>query len=259
LMKTGDDKMSKSKGNEIVVTELLKRHQAETLRFFLLSTHYRRPIDYSEERLEEVRRGLDGFHRFFERFERITGQSFFSLKAPQRKSEIFDIGAEGEDWEGFRRQKIRFFECMDDDFNTGGAIGCLYDLLTSLNRYVEKKQLERAEKNRAIQTVLEEGATILRELTWVLGLFMTKIPYASAILTSASKLSAEATVSYPAAPKVDSPDAQLTASLIQLFIDLRAEARKNKNFALADQIRQRLSQLGVTLEDRPGGTGWRLG
>ncbi len=58
LMKTGTEKMSKSKGNEIVVAELLKRHDPETLRFFLLSTHYRRPIDYSEERLEEIRRGL---------------------------------------------------------------------------------------------------------------------------------------------------------------------------------------------------------
>ena len=70
--------MSKSKGNEIVVSELFKRHQPETLRFFLLATHYRRPIDYSEERLEEIRRGLDGFYRFFERFERITGKSFYS-------------------------------------------------------------------------------------------------------------------------------------------------------------------------------------
>src|ERR1051326_2439072 len=70
LMKTGAAKMSKSAGNEIVVSELLKRHEAETLRFFLLATHYRRPIDYSEDRLEEIRRGLDSFYRLFERFER---------------------------------------------------------------------------------------------------------------------------------------------------------------------------------------------
>src|SRR5438128_4684506 len=82
LMKTGTEKMSKSKGNEIVVAELLKRHEPETLRFFLLSTHYRRPIDYSEERLEEVRRGLDGFYRFFERCQRIGKTSFYDLPSP---------------------------------------------------------------------------------------------------------------------------------------------------------------------------------
>src|SRR5205809_4755165 len=84
LMKTGDAKMSKSKGNEIVVSELLKRHEPETLRFFLVSTHYRRPIDYSEDRLEEVRRGLDGFYRFFERYQRITKTSFYDLQAPKK-------------------------------------------------------------------------------------------------------------------------------------------------------------------------------
>src|SRR6266853_3904507 len=61
LMKVGSGKMSKSQGNEIVVTEVLQHHPAETLRFFLLTTHYRRPIDYSEERLDEVQRGLEGF------------------------------------------------------------------------------------------------------------------------------------------------------------------------------------------------------
>src|SRR5204862_63529 len=80
LMKTGSEKMSKSKGNEIVVAEMLKRHEPETLRFFLLSTHYRRSIDFSEERLGEIRRGLDGFYRFFERYQDVTGTSLFDLK-----------------------------------------------------------------------------------------------------------------------------------------------------------------------------------
>src|SRR5205807_4173106 len=89
LMKTGDDKMSKSKGNEIVVSELLQRHDAETLRFFVLSTHYRRPIDYSEDRLHEIRRGLESFYRFSERYGRITGGSYYELNAPARAA-LFD-------------------------------------------------------------------------------------------------------------------------------------------------------------------------
>src|SRR4029077_1850969 len=81
LMKVGTGKMSKSQGNEIVVTELLQRHQPETLRFFLLTTHYRRPIDYSEDRLDEIQRGLEGFYRFFERLNRIAGKSFHDMQA----------------------------------------------------------------------------------------------------------------------------------------------------------------------------------
>jgi cysteinyl-tRNA synthetase len=234
LMKTGDDKMSKSKGNEIVVSEVLKRHQPETIRFFLLSTHYRRPIDYSEERLQEVRRGLDNFHRFFERFQRITGASFYSLAAPSNRQQTPSTASST----GFRKEiaahRDAFLECMDDDFNTGGAIGVLYDLLTSLNRFADSKKLEEAQTDSASLTDFRQGAIVLKELSQILGIFQE-----------------------PAAQPTET-DNQLLSNLVQLFIELRADARKNKNFALADQIRQRLSQLGITLEDRPGGTGWRV-
>jgi cysteinyl-tRNA synthetase len=70
------EKMSKSLGNEIVVSKVFEKHAPETLRVLLLSTHYRSPIEYSEDRLVELRRGLEGFYRFFERFQRITGESF---------------------------------------------------------------------------------------------------------------------------------------------------------------------------------------
>src|SRR5437588_7700030 len=77
LMKTGDAKMAGSVGNVINVVDLLERHSAETVRFLLLSTHYRSPIEYGEDRLAEMRRSLDGFYRFFERYRRITGGSFY--------------------------------------------------------------------------------------------------------------------------------------------------------------------------------------
>jgi len=234
LMKTGDDKMSKSKGNEIVVSEVLKRHQPETIRFFLLSTHYRRPIDYSEERLQEVRRGLDNFHRFFERFQRITSTSFYSLAAPSNRQHTANTAS----FAGFQKEiaahRDGFLECMDDDFNTGGAIGILYDLLTALNRFADSKKLEDGQPDSASLADFRQGAIVLKELSQILGIFCE-----------------------PAAPPNET-DNQLLSNLMQLFIELRADARKNKNFALADQIRQRLSQFGITLEDRPGGTGWRV-
>jgi cysteinyl-tRNA synthetase len=251
LMKVGTGKMSKSEGNEVVVTELLKQHHAETLRFFLLSTHYRRPIDFSSthyrrpidsfgyfssvERLDEVRRGLDNFQRFFERFQRVTGDSFFRLQAPAVRGPFDASGTHGEFLAEVARHREAFLECMDDDFNTGGAIGVLYELLTSLNRFADSRHLEAANADGTAKADFRKGVVVLRELSQILGVFRE-----------------------PVAPAGGGDD-RLVAGLVQLLIDLRTDARTAKNFALADQIRQRLGQLGVTLEDRPGGTGWRLG
>ncbi|MBI2805593.1 MAG: cysteine--tRNA ligase [Planctomycetes bacterium] len=218
-------KMSKSLGNEIVVSEIFKRHQPETLRFFLLATHYRRPIDYSEERLEEVRRGLDSFYRFFERLERVAKRSFYAFPSPPR-----DDG--GGEFAEFRK---RFLEHMDDDFNTGGAVGVLYELLSALNRFADLKQLEAGKATGDDVKAFEQGVVYLKELSGLLGVFS----------------------SAPEKPKADHASQKLVVGLMQLLIDLRAEARKAKNFALGDQIRKRLGELGVTLEDRPGGTDWR--
>jgi cysteinyl-tRNA synthetase len=235
LMKIGTGKMSKSLGNEIVVTELLKRHHPQTLRFFLLTTHYRRPIDFSEERLEEVKRGLENFYRFFERFGRTTQGSFYELPAPSRRGDFNPSGTHRQFLVEVARHRTLFLECMDDDFNTGGAIGVLYELLTTLNRFADRQQFESRQAEPAALSDFQQGGVVLKELSQILGIFRAPVASASA--------------------QTD----QLVAGLMQIFLDLRAEARKAKNFALADQIRQRLGQLGVSLEDRPGGTGWRLG
>jgi len=232
LMKVGAGKMSKSLGNEIVVTELLRQHPAETLRFFLLSTHYRRPIDFGEDRLEEIQRGLDGFHRFFERYERITKKSFYDLAAPDRRGDFNTSGEFQSFLAEVSQHRQAFLECMDDDFNTGGAVGLLYELLNSLNRFADLQKLEAAPAAAAMDA-FQRATIVLKELGRILGVFL--------------------------APQARGGDNDLVAGLMQLLIDLRADARKNKNFQVADQIRQRLGQLSVTLEDRPGGTGWRVG
>ena len=111
----------------------------------------------------------------------------------------------------------------------------LLELLTALNRFADARKLEEPKKDEAALADFRRGVVALRELGLILGLFR-----------EASKLAGGA-------------KDELVAGLVQLLIDLRLEARKAKNYALGDQIRQRLGQLGVTLEDRPGGTGWRLG
>src|SRR5205085_5504951 len=120
LLKMGHAKMAGSVGNVINVVDLLKKHYPETVRVLLLNTHYRSPIEYGDDRLEEVRRSLDGFYRFFERYQRITGSTFYQLAAPARQGSI-DLGA-GEFPLEISRLRESFLENMADDFNTGGAI-----------------------------------------------------------------------------------------------------------------------------------------
>jgi cysteinyl-tRNA synthetase len=219
------------------VVDLLKQHHPETVRFLLLGTHYRSPIEYSEERLQEVKRSLEGFYRFFERYERITGASFYKLEVPWSRADGFNANwTAGSDWDEIVRLRAAFLACMDDDFNTGGAIGILYELLTSLNRFADAKQLEGAGATaKPAAEVFRKSTAVLRELGQLLGLFHDPVTAAKG------------------------GDDKLVGGLIQLLIDLRAEARKAKDFALGDQIRNRLTQLGITLEDRAGGTGWRIG
>jgi cysteinyl-tRNA synthetase len=239
LLKMGHSKMAGSVGNVVNIADLLRKHPAQTVRFLLLSTHYRSPIEFEEgdKRLAEMQRGLDGFYRFFERYQRITGQDFLALGVPWTLRKQFDADwANGPDWNEFVLLRQKFFDCMDDDFNTAGGIGVLYELLTALNRFAEKKQLEGAGQGQeSARGIFQKGVIILRELSQILGLFWET----------------------PSREKAGSD--QLVDGLMQLLLDLRAEARKAKNFALADQIRKRLTDLGVTLEDRPGGTGWRVG
>jgi cysteinyl-tRNA synthetase len=230
LLKMGTAKMAGSVGNVVNIADLLQRHSAETVRFLLLATHYRSPIEYSEERLEEVKKSLEAFHRFFERYERITGESFYRLPADRLK----DLRLSGPLADTVPALRQRFLESMDDDFNTGGGVGTVFELLTALNRFADQAKLE-AEKSQPALDEFRTGTLVLRELSHILGLF-SEPPKAST-----------------------AGDDRLLNGLMQLLLDLRAEARKAKNFAMADQIRKRLGEIGVTLEDRPGGTGWRVG
>jgi cysteinyl-tRNA synthetase len=222
LLKMGSAKMAGSVGNVVNIVDLLQKYHPETVRFLLLSTHYRSPIEYSPDRLDEVRRSLDGFYRFFERVERITKTSFYSYP----KSDAASAGEFAE----FRK---RFIEYMDDDFNTGGAVAVLFEMVSALNRFADAKQLESGSANGADLDAFRGGVQTLQEMGEILGLFWAPIE------------------------KPSSGDDKLVAGLMQLLIDLRAEARKAKNFALGDQIRKRLGELGVTLEDRAGATTWR--
>ena len=124
---------------------------------------------------------------------------------------------------------------MDDDFNTGGAIGDLFELAKITNKYCDEAELEgKGKSDQAALAKLEGLLTTLKELTMILGLF-----------------------GEPAS--AGGSGDELLGQTMQLVIDLRTEARANKNFATADAIRDGIGPLGITLEDRAGGTEWSGG
>ena len=119
---------------------------------------------------------------------------------------------------------------MDDDFNTGGALGELFEIAHAVNRISATAVRNLGQFCPAYLAAM----TVLRELSQILGLFRKP----------------------PARPQVSGDG--LTAPLLELLLELRARLRKDKNFALADEVRNRLTALGVVLEDRPDGTRWRI-
>jgi cysteinyl-tRNA synthetase len=226
-------KMSRSKGAG-GLADLITRQGGERIRFFLLRTHYRSTVLFNEPAIEEAGVGLETFYRLFKRYQRITGANFYALTAPRERGETPLSAGKDPVVAAAEECRQRFLAAMDDDFNTGGAIGELFELAKVANRYCEEKDLEGAGKNDAASVAtLELLMTTIKELASILGMF-TKPP------AEVGGSQAEA----------------LLAKLMPLVIDLRAEARKNKKFAVADKIRDGLGPLGIVLEDRAGGTEW---
>lgn len=257
LLKMGSGKMAGSVGNVLNVADALKHVSGEVLRFFFLNTHYRSPIDLGEwdpretssptipPGLESARKAHETFIRLAERFDRVTGRKFYETP----------VATTVQEGRVFNRQEFtdcyaRFREFMDDDFNTGGAVGVLFELITTLNRIADQGHLEDPAKiDAAAKQSFEEGALLAKELGQLLGLFF-EVP-GGAMLGGNDMLVSG-----------------LMALVIELRNNLRTEAKriatkddptKKMLFGQTDVIRQRLAELGVTLEDRPAGTSWRAG
>ena len=221
-------KISKSTGAE-PFKNLLARHQPEAIRMLLLSTHYRSPIHFGEEPLGESARAMEAFERLFARFERVTAKSFHPLPCRSRREGDAAVDTAGEEVRSLRE---KFLAAMDDDFNTAIAIASLFDLVRVVNKFIDQHSLE-SKKPAAELATLEAMMLVLRELTGVLGLFLE-----------------------PPRAKAGGADEALVGKLMGLVIEIRANARKTKDFATADLVRNKLTEAGIVLEDRPEGTGW---
>jgi cysteinyl-tRNA synthetase len=236
---TGDavsGKMSRSKGAG-GLADLIQKQGGERIRFFLLRTHYRSTVLFNEPAIEEAGIGLESFYRLFKRYTRATAKDFYDLKsATSREASDGLVASATSDaaLASATRCRQNFIAAMDDDFNTGGAIGELFELLTITNKFCDDHDLENKGKsdNAAVAT-FTTLLTTLKELANILGIFLT-----------------------PPASSLQRTGDDLLDKLMPLVIDLRANARKTKNFTVADKIRDGLAPIGIVLEDRAGGTEW---
>jgi len=204
------EKMSKSLGNFFLLREIIEKFDPMVVRFYLLSTHYRSPLDFDDEKLEVAQKGL-------ERLKNAYLQLGYGLK-------VAGVNENGEKLKTAALEtKDKFINAMNDDFNTALAIAALFDLAREINTYLKEKELDKE--------TLELSKRVFEDLLGVMGLRLT-------------------------AKEVES--SELVEGLMELIINVRQNARKNKDFKTADFIRDKIKKLGIVLEDTPQGTNWKI-
>jgi cysteinyl-tRNA synthetase len=198
------EKMSKSLGNFITINELLEEYSPEVFRFFVLSTHYRSPIDFSSEILHQSSQGLN---RIYKLIEKINSEldSDTSISLDNDSDYIQKLAAVREE----------FFEAMDNDFNTPAAISTIFDLIRDVNRDIHESNISKNSLTKLKAIIIEFG--------YVLGLDFSMEP---------------------------ENEENLEVELLDLLKYVREKLRQNKNWELSDQIRDRLNDLNITLEDK---------
>ncbi len=205
MMQLAGEKMSKSLGNLITIEDFVSMHEGDALRMMVLNSSYRNPLSFSDEIVMAAERGL----------ERLRG----ALR-PAPTGHL----AEGEPIQGLQQQMAAarqgFVDSMDDDFNTAGALGHLFDLARAINQ---------ARDAGVTAELVGQGQALLRELMAVFGL-RTERPAAAGGQADA---------------------------FVELLIEMRRDLRQQKLWALSDKVRDRLAELGVLLEDSKEGTTWR--
>lgn len=217
----------------MTLSTLLDEYGGELLRYFVLSTHYRRPIEFSTDELASKRKGLESFHRLFERIERITGQCVYT----DESTGLSDWSkADRSGFEAFSKDvdqhAARFMEVMDDDFNTAAAVAAMFELSTRINRFLDEQELESSGDGTG-KAVALAAAQALQQLGGLLGLFR-------------------------APPSARRAGDETVDALMSILIGARKRARESKQFDTADYIRDELTRAGITLEDRRDGTTWRM-
>jgi cysteinyl-tRNA synthetase len=219
------EKMSKSLGNFFTIQEILNKFDAEVVRFFLLSTHYRSPIEFSDEQLRETEASVD---RYYTTVLRIKD---FLLMESSKSKPGTDESAFHEFLDTFTD---KFREAMDDDFNTALAVGNIFELIRVINKYLDSNPAG----HKAIELV-NKSRDRLNECGDVLNVFnRTPEEWYKALMYI--------------------KNIGFSEKDIVIKIDERQKARKEKNWAVADSIRRELEERGILLEDKKDGTSWKV-
>lgn len=216
------EKMSKSLGNFLTIRDALKRYHPEVLRLFLLSKHYRSPIDFSKKDVLGLQSGLVRIYRALQRLEGLIGP--YPRETEKGLDDLLD--------DAFMEQ---FVGMMDDDLNTAGAIGLVFEKVREINRIMDAGVPPADETAR--HSLMNDRSRIL-QAGRVLGLLQETPTEFFEQLGGVQK--------------------GIDPAEIEEMIEARAVARANKDWAKADEIRDRLKGLGIVLEDGPRGTTWRL-
>ncbi|PLX43669.1 MAG: cysteine--tRNA ligase [Deltaproteobacteria bacterium] len=226
------EKMSKSLGNFFTIRDVLEKVNHQVMRFFLLSHHYRSPIDYSDSSLREARAGLDRFYTLIGRIEEALAGKEVTALDPDHL-----IGRDKELYKGLLEMFLNFDAAMDDDFNTAGALGHLHKFTRQAGNYLHEG-FEETKDTLALLGAILDG---YHKVGSVLGLFEEP----------ASDYFAELREEALGALDVD-------PEWVEQMIIERKEARANKDWGRADEIRDLLTEKKIVLEDGPEGTTWKI-
>ena len=215
------DKMSKSLGNFFLLREILEKFSGNAVRLFILSTHYRKPINFSFENIEDTKKALQNIVKSMNKFEDIV-EKYKNEKTADIKN--LDFSQKIDEFDK------KFEEAMDEDMNTPQALATIFDQIRETNKFISVNKDELSTIYAEIEKSYE---SLKRKIGNVFGIEIE--------MENSAK-------------EEDGENMELTKKLIELLIKLRSEARSEKNFKLSDEIRDELKVLGVEIKDNRDGT-----
>jgi cysteinyl-tRNA synthetase len=215
------EKMSKSLGNFFTIQEITAKYDPEVVRLFLISSHYRSPIDFSDKQLEEAKARLARIHNAIDLLQRRLREA----RVEEAKNPLKPTEADTKLWEALSVFENTFESAMDDDFNTPEALASMNKFLTTMNTVLTGSKSVTA-------GTLEKLVEMLDAVGDVFGLYRERM-------------------------RADTDMEGTVDGLVKLLIQIRDQARKEKDFKTADQVRDQLKSLGIILEDEKTGTVWK--
>ena len=222
--------MSKSLGNFLLLRDILKETEPAVLRMLMLQTHYRSPLDFSNERLGEAQSALGRIQNFLQNAEWLCETASKVASGESFNTEAFNAAQ--------ATMQNDFVEAMDDDFNTAGALGAIFSFVSEANTLLSEVVLTTADAE-----LLESARQKVVEHMGVLGIALTS--------EEQQEEGSEELLSF--AMEAAGYTGSNSEEAICALLDCRAAARKEKNFALADRVRDGLTELGYVIEDTPQG------